>query len=93
VCTPAARFGLFTARAIEAGEALAIGLATEVVEDAEARVAELCELLAGHAAVTMRSTKEALRRLRTVRDGGDDLVLEAYESAEFRARVAAFLRR
>ena len=34
---------VFTARSIEADEALAIGLATEVVEDAEARVTELCE--------------------------------------------------
>jgi enoyl-CoA hydratase/carnithine racemase len=83
---------VFTARAIEADEALAIGLATEVVEDADARTAELCELLAGHAAVTLRVTKEALRRLRPLPDG-DDLVREAYASEEFRDRVAAFLRR
>jgi enoyl-CoA hydratase/carnithine racemase len=68
------------------------GLASEVVDDAEARVVELCDLLAGHSAVTMRVTKEALRRLRVVPDG-DDLVREAYESEEFRARVRAFLRR
>ena len=42
--------------------------------------------------MTMRVTKEALRRLRTVPDG-DDLVREAYASEEFRARVAAFLQR
>jgi hypothetical protein len=40
----------------------------------------------------MRVTKEALRRLRTVPDG-DDLVLEAYGSEEFRERVRAFLSR
>jgi enoyl-CoA hydratase/carnithine racemase len=68
------------------------GLATEVVEDAEARVVELCDLLAGHSAVTMRVTKEALRRLRPL-TGGDDLVREAYESEEFRARGQAFLER
>ncbi len=68
------------------------GLATEVVDDAEARVEELCALLASHAAVTMRVTKEALRRLRPLPDG-DDLVREAYESEEFRARVRAFLQR
>ncbi len=83
---------VFTARAVEASEALAIGLATEVVEDAEARVEELCALLAGHAAVTMRVTKEALRRLRPLADG-DDLVREAYASEEFRRRVKAFLER
>ena len=83
---------VFTARAVEAPEALAIGLATEVVDDAEARVAELCELIASHAAVTMRVTKEALRRLRPLADG-DDLVREAYASEVFRRRVKAFLER
>ena len=85
---------VFTARAIEAGEALAIGLATEVVDDAEARVEELCETLAAHAPVTMRVTKEALRRLRVANlPDGDDLVREAYASDGFRETVAAFLSR
>jgi enoyl-CoA hydratase/carnithine racemase len=83
---------VFTARRVEADEALAIGLATEVVDDAAARVEELCELLAGHAAVTMWATKAALRRLRPVPDG-DDLVREVYGSAEFRERVEAFTSR
>jgi enoyl-CoA hydratase/carnithine racemase len=83
---------VFTARPVDAQEALAIGLATEVVEAGEERVVELCELLASHAAVTMRVTKEALRRLRTVPDG-DDLVREAYGSDEFRERVREFLSR
>jgi enoyl-CoA hydratase/carnithine racemase len=80
---------VFTTRAIEPDEALAIGLATEVVDDAEARVAELCEQLASQAAVTMRVTKQALHRLRTAAvPAGDDLVREAYGSDEFRATVA-----
>ena len=83
---------VFTARRVDASEALAIGLATEVVEDAAARVEELCELLAGHATMTMWATKEALRRLRPVPDG-DDLVRAVYGSAEFRERVEAFLKR
>ena len=83
---------VFTARRVDASEALAIGLATEVVEDAAARVEELCEQLSGHAAMTMWATKEALRRLRPVPDG-DDLVREVYGSAEFRERVEAFLSR
>jgi enoyl-CoA hydratase/carnithine racemase len=83
---------VLTARTIEAAEARAIGLATEVVDDAEARVAELCETLASHAPQTMRITKEALRRLRaTGLPDGDDLVREAYASADFKHRVAAFL--
>jgi enoyl-CoA hydratase/carnithine racemase len=82
---------VFTARRVGADEALAIGLATEVVEDAEARVDELCSVLAGHAAMTMWATKEALRRLRPVPDG-DDLVRAVYGSEDFRARVRAFLK-
>jgi enoyl-CoA hydratase/carnithine racemase len=83
---------VFTARRVDAAEALASGLATEVVDDAVARVEELSERLAGHAAATMWATKEALRRLRPVPDG-DDLVREVYGSAEFRERVEAFLSR
>jgi enoyl-CoA hydratase/carnithine racemase len=83
---------VFTARTVEAREALAIGLATSVVDDAEAAVEELCELLASHASTTLHATKEALRRIRTVPDG-DDLVREVYGSEEFRRRVAAFLSR
>jgi enoyl-CoA hydratase/carnithine racemase len=85
---------VFTARSIDADEALAVGLASEVVEAgvAEVRVEELCELLASHAPVTLRVTKEALRRLRVAgMPDGDDLVREAYTSEDFRRTVAAFL--
>jgi enoyl-CoA hydratase/carnithine racemase len=85
---------IFTARSIEPQEALSIGLATEVVEEdeAEARVQELCERLAGHAAVTLRVSKEALRRLRDAGlPDGDDLVRETYGSEDFRRTVQAFL--
>jgi enoyl-CoA hydratase/carnithine racemase len=85
---------VFTARTIEPDEALAIGLATEVVEAraAEARVEELCELLASHAPVTLRATKEALRRIRAATTpDGSDLIREAYGSERFRANVARFL--
>ena len=83
---------VLTARAIEPEEALAIGLATEVVENADARVVELCDTLASHAPQTMRITKEALRRLRAAGlPDGDDLVREAYASQDFSDRVAAFL--
>jgi enoyl-CoA hydratase/carnithine racemase len=82
---------IFTARVIGAQEAVEIGFATGAA-DAEAYVAELCERLAGHSPTTMWVTKEALRRARVVPDG-DDLVLEAYGSAGFRANVARFLKR
>jgi enoyl-CoA hydratase len=87
---------IFTARTIEAEEALAIGLATEVVaaDGAEARVEALCELLASHAPITLKVTKEALRRIRAATTPeGDDLVREAYGSEGFRRNVASFLAR
>jgi enoyl-CoA hydratase/carnithine racemase len=83
---------IFTARSIDASEALAIGFAGAVVDDAEAYVAELCERLADHSPTTLWVTKEALRRARPVPDG-DDLILEAYGSEGFRRNVARFLER
>ena len=60
----------------------------------DARMEELCELLASHAPVTLRATKEALRRIRAATTpDGDDLVREAYGSEGFRRNVAAFLAR
>ncbi len=84
---------VFTARTVGADEALAIGLATEIVDAAtiEEHVRELCERLAGHSPITMRATKEALRRLRAVNlPDGHDLVAEAYGSRDFAEAVAAF---
>lgn len=87
---------IFTARLIEAEEALRIGLVAEVLPDAEAvaaRAAELAETLAGHAPLTLRATKEGLRRLRTQGAGanGDDLILSTYLSEDFKEGMEAFL--
>jgi enoyl-CoA hydratase/carnithine racemase len=87
---------VFTARMIGADEALAAGLVSAVVPEAEidGRVMELAERVAGHAPITLRVTKEALRRLRAVNlPDGADLVAEAYGSEDFRAGVAAFLEK
>jgi enoyl-CoA hydratase/carnithine racemase len=85
---------VFTARMVSADEALAAGLVSAVVPAAEieAHVFELADRVAGHAPITLRVTKEALRRLReaNVPDGAD-LVAEAYGSEDFRQGVAAFL--
>ena len=87
---------VLTARLVGAQEALAIGLASQVLGDAaalEARVAELAATLGGHAPITMRVTKEALRRLRTQGAGADDrdLILAAYMSRDFKEGIEAFL--
>ncbi len=87
---------LFTARLIEAEEAERIGLVSEVLADADAvhaRAEELAGLLASHAPITLRATKEGLRRLRTQGPGADgsDLILAAYLSADFKEGLEAFL--
>ena len=87
---------LFTARLIEAEEAERVGLVSEIVPDAEAvmaRAAELASTVASHAPLTLRATKEGLRRLRLHGPGtdGDDLITMAYMSADFREGMAAFL--
>ncbi len=83
---------MFRARPIEADEALAIGFASALTDDPEAFVTELSETLAGHSPTTLWVTKEALRRAREV-PSGDDLVLEAYGSPDFRTNVQRFLKR
>ncbi len=88
---------LFTARLIEAAEALSIGLVSEVVTDHGAlmqRAGALARLVAGHAPLTLRATKEALRRLndREMRDRqDDDLIALCYTSQDFREGMEAFL--
>jgi len=87
---------IFTARLVEAQEALALGLLSEVVEDVTAlqqRADELARLLAGHGPLTLRATKEAMRRLqpRLSGDEGEDLILMCYMSNDFREGLDAFL--
>jgi enoyl-CoA hydratase len=85
---------IFTARLIEAEEAKSIGLANELVADAAAlatRADELARLLASHAPLTLRATKEALRRLRTGESAEQDLILMCYTSRDFREGMDAFL--
>ena len=89
---------IFTARLLEAGEALGIGLLNEVVEDLPAlqrRTDELARLVAAHAPLTLRATKEGLRRLhRSLSSGeGEDLVLMCYMSRDFREGLDAFLNK
>ncbi|MEM8839595.1 MAG: enoyl-CoA hydratase [Pseudomonadota bacterium] len=87
---------LFTARLIEAEEAASIGLVSDVLADAEAvmeRAIELASVLASHAPLTLRATKEGLRRLRTEGPGatGDDIIVETYMSRDFKEGMEAFL--
>lgn len=85
---------IFTARLIEADEAKAIGVVSEILEDRAAlmaRAGDLAETLAGHAPLTLRATKEALRRVRRGGTDGSDLIARCYMSADFREGLEAFL--
>lgn len=87
---------IFTARLIEADEALDIGLVSELHDSHEAvlaRAKELALQIAGHAPLTLRATKELLRRLRHARGkvDDDDIVAQVYTSADFREGLESFL--
>lgn len=87
---------IFTARLVEAQEAQAIGLVGEVLDDHKALMARadaLAQTLAGHAPLTLRATKEAMRRIgeKATPADGDDLVVMCYTSADFREGMEAFL--
>ena len=89
---------IFTARLVEAPEAAALGLLTEVVEDGAAlqtRTAEVAKLIAGHAPLTMNAIKQGLARLqhRLTREEGQDLILMCYLSQDFREGMDAFLNK
>ncbi len=87
---------IFTARLIEAEEALRIGLLTEVVEDRselDSRVGELAGALAGFAPLTLQATKEGLRRLQAAGVPDMDLISLCYTSEDFREGMSAFLEK
>jgi len=89
---------VLTARLIDAQEARAIGLVSEVVASEEAletRVDELVTQLASFAPLTLHATKEMVRRIRArmMPDEASDLVALCYTSADFREGVAAFIER
>ena len=89
---------IFTARLIEAPEALALGLLNEVVPDVatlQRRANEMAKLVAGHAPITLEVTKEAVRRIRRTltREEGEDLLIRAYMSEDFREGMEAFLNK
>jgi enoyl-CoA hydratase len=88
---------LFTGRLFGAGEAAQMGLVTKMAESTsiERVVRELAAELAANAPLTIRATKEAVRRIQERRrlDQGaiDDLIAMCYLSEDFKEGVASFL--
>ena len=87
---------LLLAENLAAEEALAGGFLSEVVApaDLDRRVADLTDRLAHHAPITMRVSKEAIRRLlHAGLPDDDDLVRACYGSTDFRTGVTAFVEK
>ena len=87
---------LLTTDLMPAEEARASGFVAAIVEpDAfDAQIDALCSRIATYAPLTIQATKEAVRRVvsRSMVDG-DDLLLRAYGSNDFREGVAAFIEK
>jgi len=89
---------IFTGRLIDASEAHAIGLLGEVLPDyasLQSRASELAHTMASQAPLTLRATKEALRRIKeNIGPKEDrDLILMCYMSRDFREGMDAFLNK
>ena len=90
---------LFTGRLIDAQEAASLGLVTRLADAGgiDAAVRELAATVAANAPLTIRATKEIVRRIQADRRidsrEADDLIALCYLSDDFKEGVAAFLAR
>jgi enoyl-CoA hydratase/carnithine racemase len=89
---------IFTARLVSAAEAQAAGLLSEVLPDhaaLQSRANELARTVASQAPLTLRATKEALRRIKEKMTPPEDhdLILMCYMSRDFREGMDAFLNK
>lgn len=85
---------LLLAEMLTAEEAREAGFVSAIAEpdDIDARANDMLDRLAHHAPVTMRVSKEAIRRVLTAMPvDGEDLVRQAYGSEDFREGVRAFV--
>lgn len=88
---------MFSARLLDAYEALAAGLATHVVtaDHLDQAVTDTAETMARNAPLTIAATKELVRRLQTAGRASPelahDLITRCYTSDDFRGAVEAFI--
>jgi enoyl-CoA hydratase/carnithine racemase len=91
--SPLTRELLYTGRLLTATEARDAGLVTTILaaDRVAGHVRDLCEHLIGRAPLTLRATKEGLRRLTADRLPEDeDLIRTCYGSEDFKEGVEAF---
>jgi enoyl-CoA hydratase/carnithine racemase len=88
---------IFRAQLIKAEEASQVGLVNEVVpaNHLHKHVREVALEIANYAPITIRVTKEAIRRLQEHRRAlkCEDLIVQTYMSEDFREGVNAFLEK
>jgi enoyl-CoA hydratase len=89
---------IFTGRLVEAAEARSLGLLSEVLPDyaaLQARAGELAQTIATRAPLTLRATKEAMRRIKEKMTPPEDdqMILSCYMSHDFQEGMDAFLNK
>jgi enoyl-CoA hydratase len=89
---------IFTGRLVDAAEARALGLLSEVLPDyaaLQARATELARTIATRAPLTLRATKEAMRRIKEkmTPEEDDAMILSCYMSHDFQEGMEAFLNK
>lgn len=89
---------LFTGRMMQSQEAQSLGLVSRLVpeHDLDGAVKETCATISENAPLTLRATKEILRRLGSVPANSDldtDQIRLCYGSGDFREGVASFLEK
>ena len=92
--TARAKRMLLLAELVEAEEARACGFVESIHPAAEigAKAEAMCKRLIGHAPITMRASKEAMRRVTMANlPDGSDLIRACYGSADFKEGMSAFL--
>lgn len=88
---------VFTGRRFDAREAAAAGLVNRIVpaDSIDRAVADCATAMASNAPLTLRATKEMIRRILVARrldpNDGRDLTKMCYASGDFREGVSAFL--
>jgi len=88
---------LYTGRLLDATDALRVGLVNRVVEstDLDETVRETAQTISSNAPLTVKATKEIIRRIHAHRrlpaDAVHDLIVMCYTSADFREGVESFL--
>ena len=90
---------LFTGRLLDVGEAASLGLVTRLAElsEIDTVVRDMAQSIATNAPLTIRATKEVVRRIAVRRrldaPEADDLLAACYASQDFREGVTAFLEK